>query len=150
MIQSLTRLVAKGESTTLEVTRFSVSPREELEHCAAGGEVFQALLGHFSCGKSGKLGARVWPGNTFADEAAESSVGIRPAIDALAGRAPLAWSDATCLVDPSQHSRVSEFQPCLPPEIERGLIACETMSVDDANATLGEWKRSAMSHEGEK
>jgi len=43
---------------------------------------------------------------------------------------------------------VSKFQPCLPPEIEHGLIARETMSVDDANTTLGEWKRGVTSTEG--
>jgi hypothetical protein len=46
-------------------------------------------------------------------------------------------------VDPGQRSRVSKFQPCLPPEIEHGLIARETMNVDDANATLVEWKLGA-------
>jgi hypothetical protein len=40
------------------------------------------------------------------------------------------------------------FQPCLPSEIGHGLIARETMNVDDANATLGEWKRGATSTEG--
>jgi hypothetical protein len=99
-----------------------------------------------------ELGARVSPGNTFitfAEGAAESSVAIRHAIDALAARAPLAWPDATRLVDPSQRSRVSKFQPCLPPEIEHGFIARETMNVNDANATLAEWKRGVTNHEGE-
>jgi ATP-dependent Lhr-like helicase len=91
-----------------------------------------------------ELGERVSPGNTFitfSSGAAESAVAIRQAIDALAARAPLAWSEATRLVDPGQRSRVSKFQPCLPPDIEHGLIARETMSVDDANATLAEWKQ---------
>jgi ATP-dependent Lhr-like helicase len=99
-----------------------------------------------------ELGARVSPGNTFitfAERAAESGVAIRQAIDALAIRAPLAWSDATSLVDPTQRSRVSKFQPCLPPEIEHGLVARETMNVADASATLAEWKRGAMT-DGEK
>ncbi len=98
-----------------------------------------------------ELGARVSPGNTFitfAEGAAESSVAVRGAIDTLAARAPLAGSDATRLVDPTQRSRVSKFQPCLPPEIEHGLIARETMNVDDANATLAAWKHSATNHEG--
>ena len=93
-----------------------------------------------------ELGARVLPGNTFitfAHGAAESSIAIRQAIDTLAARAPLGWTDTTRLVDPGQRSRVSKFQPCLPPEIEHELIARETMSVDDANETLGEWKRGA-------
>lgn len=93
-----------------------------------------------------ELGARVSPSNTFitfADGAAESSIAIRQAIDALAAHAPLSWDDAARLVDPGQRSRVSKFQPCLPPEIEHGLIARETMSIDDASETLAEWKRGA-------
>ena len=89
-----------------------------------------------------ELGERVSPSNTFitfSNGAAESAVGIRQAIDALAIR-PLTWDDAARLVDPGQRSRVSKFQPCLPPDIEHGLIARETMNVDDANATLVEWK----------
>jgi hypothetical protein len=108
----------------------------------AGNRVLAGLLER-------ELGARVSPGNTFitfAEGAAESSVAIRQAIDALAAGASLVWSDATRLVDPSQRSRVSKFQPCLPPEIEHGLIARETMNVDDANATLAEWKRGATNH----
>lgn len=95
-----------------------------------------------------KLGQRVSPGNTsitFSGGAAESAVGIRQAIDALAART-LTWGEAARLVDSNQRSRVSKFQPCLPPEIEHGLIARETMSVDDANATLAQWKRGL--HEG--
>jgi ATP-dependent Lhr-like helicase len=89
-----------------------------------------------------ELGARVTPGNTFitlADGAADSSVAIRQAINSLAHRAPLAWPDVTRLVDPGQRSRVSKFQPCLPPEIEHGFIARETLNVDDANAILAAW-----------
>ena len=91
-----------------------------------------------------EIGERVSPSNTFitfANGAAKSSIAIRQAIDALAARAPLTWADATRLVDPSQRSRVSKFQPCLPTEIEHGLIARETMNIDDANTTLAHWKR---------
>jgi ATP-dependent Lhr-like helicase len=90
-----------------------------------------------------ELGERVSPGNTFitfASGAAHSPVEITQAIEALAARTALNWDDAARLVDPGQRSRVSKFQPCLPPEIERGLIARETMNVDDANATLAEWR----------
>lgn len=90
-----------------------------------------------------ELGERVAPGNTFitfSNGAAESVVGIKQAIDALAART-LTWEDAARLVEPSQRSRVSKFQPCLPPSIEHGLIARETMNVDDANATLRQWTR---------
>ena len=48
-----------------------------------------------------------------------------------------------------QRSRVSKFQPCLPPEIEHGLIARETMNVDDANATLAQWKQGGTSREAD-
>lgn len=93
-----------------------------------------------------ELGEHVSPGNTFitfSNGAAESAVGIRQAIDALAAR-KLTWEDAARLVDSNQRSRVSKFQPCLPSDIEHGLIARETMNVDDANATLAEWKRRAQ------
>jgi ATP-dependent Lhr-like helicase len=92
-----------------------------------------------------QLGARVSAGNTaitFSKGAAESAVAIRRAIDTLAAR-PLSWDDAARLVDPNRRSRVSKFQPCLPPAVEHGLIARETMSVDDANATLGLWKQGS-------
>ena len=98
-----------------------------------------------------ELGERVSFGNTFitfADGAAESAVGIRQAIDALAART-LTWGDAARLVDPGQRSRVSKFQPCLPPEIEHALIARETMNVDDANAVLVEWRRRGPHSEGD-
>jgi ATP-dependent Lhr-like helicase len=91
-----------------------------------------------------ELGARVSPGNTFitfADGAATSSVAIRQAIDVLSARAPLDWTDVAPLVDPGQRSRVSKFQPCLPADIEQGLIARETMSIDEANETLSAWGR---------
>jgi ATP-dependent Lhr-like helicase len=105
----------------------------------AGNRVLAGLLEQ-------EIGERVFPSNTFitfANRAVKSSVAIRQAIDALAARAPLTWTDATRLVEPSQRSRVSKFQPCLPPEIEHGLIARETMNVDDANATLAQWKNRA-------
>jgi ATP-dependent Lhr-like helicase len=110
----------------------------------AGGAGNRVLAGLLEL----KLGERVSPSNTFitlTGSAAESVVAIRQAIDALAARA-LTWDDAARLVDPSQRSRVSKFQPCLPPEIEHGLIARETMSVDDANATLAEWRLSTTHH----
>ena len=103
----------------------------------AGNRVLAGLLER-------ELGARVSPGNTFitfADGAADSSVAIRQAIDTLTSRAPLSWPDVASLVDAGHRSRVSKFQPCLPPDIESGLIARETMSIDDANETLAEWKR---------
>jgi ATP-dependent Lhr-like helicase len=104
----------------------------------AGNRVLAGLLGF-------ELGERVSPSNTFitfSNGAAETAVGIRQAIDALAAR-KLTWQDAARLVDSNQRSRVSKFQPCLPPEIEHGLIARETMNVEDANTTLAEWRRGA-------
>jgi hypothetical protein len=98
-----------------------------------------------------KLGARVSPGNTFltfSNGAAASIVAIRQAIDLIATR-PLTWEDATRLVDSNKRSRVSKFQPCLPTAIEHGLIARETMNIDDANATVAEWKQDRKSQEGD-
>lgn len=97
-----------------------------------------------------EIGERVSPGNTFitfANGAAKSAAAIRRAIDTLAARAPLTWDDAARLVDPGQRSRISKFQPCLPPEIEQGLIARETMNVGDANATLVQWTRGTLDDE---
>lgn len=110
----------------------------------AGNRVLAGLLEQ-------ALGTRVSPGNsviTFMDGAAESEVAIRQAIDALAERGPITWADATRLVDPGQRSRLSKFQPCLPPEIEHGFVARETMSVADANAIRAKWKCSVAA-EGE-
>ena len=93
-----------------------------------------------------ELGERISPSNTFitfSNGAAKSAVEIRKAIDLLTAR-PLTWDDAARLVDSNQRSRVSKFQPCLPPKIEYGLIARETMSVDDANAILAQWKRNTQ------
>jgi ATP-dependent Lhr-like helicase len=103
----------------------------------AGNRVLAGLLER-------ELGERVSPGNTFitlSNGAAESAVAIRQAIDALVARMPLTWEDVARLVDPGQRSRVSKFQPCLPAQIEHGLIARETMSVDDANESLEDWRR---------
>ena len=80
-------------------------------------------------------------------EAAASAVGIRDAIDALAART-LVWEDAVQLVDANQRSRVSKFQPCLPPATEQGLIARETMNVHDANATLLAWRERRHTADG--
>ena len=64
-----------------------------------------------------ELGARVSPGNTF----------------------------ITFSGDPDHRSRVSKFQPCPPSTIELGLVARETLDIDDANATLAEWRRATFS-----
>jgi Lhr-like helicase len=91
-----------------------------------------------------KLGERV----SFSNGAAASIVAIHKAIDLLAVRS-LTWEDATRLVDPNQRSRVSKFQPCLPTTIEHGLIARETMNVEDANAIIAQWKQGTKSQEGD-
>ena len=98
-----------------------------------------------------ELGERVSSGNTFitfSNGAAASVVAIRRAIDLLAAR-PLTWEDASRLVDSNQRSRISKFQPCLPTAIEHGLIARETMNIDDANATVAQWKQGRKSQEGD-
>jgi ATP-dependent Lhr-like helicase len=107
----------------------------------AGNRVLAGLL-------EAELGSRVSPSNTvitFADGAAQSDVAVRQAIAGLAARGPIDWADAVRLVDPGNRSRVSKFQPCLPEHLEHGLIARETMSIDDANAVLASWsgERSA-------
>ncbi len=109
----------------------------------AGNRVLAGLLEQ-------ELGERVVPGNTsitFALEAATSTVAIRDAIDALAART-LVWDDVVRLVHATQRSRVSKFQPCLPPALEQGLIARETMNVDDANATLLAWRERRHTADG--
>jgi hypothetical protein len=111
---------------------------------AAGNRVVAGIL-------ELELGERVSSGNTFitfSNGAAASVVAIRQAIDLLAAR-PITWEDASRLVDSNQRSRVSKFQPCLPTAIEHGLIARETMNVDDANATVAQWKQSRKGQEGD-
>jgi hypothetical protein len=51
------------------------------------------------------------------------------------------WGQGTRLVDPDHRWRVSKFQPCLPRDIEHGLIARETRSADAANSTFVRWTR---------
>ena len=105
----------------------------------AGNRVLAGLL-------EAVVGDRVASGNTFitfSGRAAESTVAIRNAIDELAAHTPVVWEAAARLVDPGNRSRVSKFQPCLPPDIEHGLIARETMNVGDANDVLFAWKGSA-------
>ncbi|MFC4313005.1 DEAD/DEAH box helicase [Steroidobacter flavus] len=107
----------------------------------AGGAGNRVLAGLLEL----EIGERVSPSNTFitfSNGAAKSRAVIHRAIDALAA-CTLTWRDAIRLVDPSQRSRISKFQPCLPPAIEHGLIARETMSIEDANETLALWKRTA-------
>jgi ATP-dependent Lhr-like helicase len=97
-----------------------------------------------------RLGDRVTAGNEalrFSEDAAQSEAAIRQALCELAVGLPLAWADATKWADASANSRISKFQPCLPPDIEQGLIARETMSIDDGNATLAEWRRLAVGAE---
>jgi ATP-dependent helicase Lhr and Lhr-like helicase len=109
----------------------------------AGNRILAGLL-------EAELGARVSSGNTFitfSGGAAESGVAIRQAIDRLAARTPLGWEHVARLVEPGNRSRVSKFQPCLPAEVEHGLIARETMSAGDANEILSAWKSAALDQE---
>jgi ATP-dependent Lhr-like helicase len=90
------------------------------------------------------LSGRVTPGNEairFAGDAALSGAHIRQSIRTLAQRGRLSWSDALTGTDTSSNTRVSKFQPCLPPDIERELVARETMSPEDANLALSDFIR---------
>lgn len=102
----------------------------------AGNRVLTRML-------EGALGERVTAGNlnvVISGDAARSEVAVRQAIDALAKRAPLNWGEVVRFADPSG-SRISKFQPCLPPSLEQGLVAREELSPVDANAALAAWAR---------
>lgn len=106
-------------------------------HAGGGGNRVLANL------LEARLGARVTASNmalTFVEEAARSVAGIREAVEALAARAPLCWEEVLPWAEVGGRSRVSKFQPCLPPELELGLVAREVMSMEDANAALAEFR----------
>jgi len=76
----------------------------------------------------------------FSDEAAESDVAIRQAIRELAIGAPLTWEDAAKWTEVSASGRVSKFQPCLPEDVERELVARDSMDLGDALTALKVWR----------
>jgi len=85
------------------------------------------------------LGAKVSANNvavTFDGESVRSELAICQAIAELAAQAPIGWEHVAGLENGLARTRVSKFQPCLPPEMEQGLIARETMDVGDANAAV--------------
>ena len=91
------------------------------------------------------LGSRVTAGNdaiTLSGDAARSAVAVRQAIEVLADGPALTWADAGRLTDVTNGARVSKFQPCLPPDVERELVARDFMNPDDANQTLRSWSRA--------
>lgn len=61
---------------------------------------------------------------------------IREAIEKLATKGPLTWEEVAPFADVGGRARVSKFQPCLPPEIELGIVAREVMDVEDTAETL--------------
>lgn len=92
------------------------------------------------------LGERVTASNTsvtFSGDAAKSDVALRRAIEELAARPDIGWAELLPFVEVEGRSRVSKFQPCLPPDIEAGLVARETMDLADARAALTDWKEAA-------
>ena len=92
-----------------------------------------------------QLGSRVTAGNdaiTLSGDAARSAVAVRQAIAVLADGPALTWADAGRLTDVTTGARVSKFQPCLPPDVERELVARDFMNLEDANQTLLSWSRA--------
>jgi len=90
-----------------------------------------------------KLGEKISSNNEairFSDEAAESDVAIRQAIRELAIGAPLTWEDAAKWTEVSASGRVSKFQPCLPEDVERELVARDSMDLGDALTALKVWR----------
>jgi len=80
-----------------------------------------------------------WPLARFALRSSSPSasiVAIREAIEKVAAKGRLTWDEVAPFADAGGRARVSKFQPCLPPEIELGLVAREVMDVDDASAAL--------------
>jgi ATP-dependent Lhr-like helicase len=104
----------------------------------AGGRANRLLAGLLKK----RLGERVTAANEvirFSAEAGASLVGIREAIRELALGESLTWREAAGLVDLSEEMRVSKFQPCLPDEVARELVARELMDVDGARWVLERW-----------
>jgi ATP-dependent Lhr-like helicase len=99
-----------------------------------------------------RLGEKVSAGNDAircARGAGQSQVAVRAAIRELAEGPALTWADAARWTDVSANARVSKFQPCLPEQVERELVARELMSVEDAAFTLAAW-REGVSREDER
>lgn len=69
---------------------------------------------------------------------------IKPSLDELLRFG--AWNGAEFKAAKS----VSKFQPCLPPDLEHGLLARETLNVEDANATLAQLKRREQQEVGKQ
>lgn len=90
-----------------------------------------------------RLGEKVTAGNDVirvSGDAGRSLVAVRAAIRELADGPELTWADAARWTDAGANARVSKFQPCLPPIIERELVARELMSPTDAAFTLADWR----------
>lgn len=82
-----------------------------------------------------RLGEKVTAGNDavrFSGAAGQSQAAVRAAIRELADSPPPTWVDAARWTDVGANARVSKFQPCLPEDVERELVARELMSVADA------------------
>ncbi len=87
------------------------------------------------------LGEKVTSNNLcviFSDEAAKSDLAILDAVRALGAPGGLTWEHARRHASAAARSRVSKFQPCLPEELERDLIARSLLDLDSALATLAE------------
>jgi ATP-dependent helicase Lhr and Lhr-like helicase len=82
-----------------------------------------------------RLGAKVSASNlkiSLSPEAAKSDVAFRQALQALAKPGAIAQRSAAALLPKQALNRLSKFQPCLPPEIERELAVRSLLDVDGA------------------
>lgn len=106
--------------------------REKVRWWTFAGGKANALL---AAALEAELGGRVRPSNryvTFAEGAAKSDVAIRQAIRGLAEPGVLSWEVARAHSSGAGRGRVSKFQPCLPDELERDLLARASMDVEGA------------------
>ncbi len=74
----------------------------------------------------------------FSGEAARSDLAILETIRELAVPGALTWKHARRHAPSAARGRVSKFQPCLPEELERDLIARSLLDLDGALAILAD------------
>ena len=98
-----------------------------------------------------ELGEKVRANNqsvTFSGRAAQSDAAVLQAIRELAIPGALTWEHAQLFAPDAARGRVSKFQPCLPEELERDLLARSLLDLDGALAALRDGTTSWTEGEG--
>jgi len=98
-----------------------------------------------------ELGEKVTANNlcvTFAQQAACSDVAILQAIRGLGEPGRISWEVARQHASSAARGRVSKFQPCLPEELERDLLARSLLDVEGARMVVSGQVELAETEEG--